>query len=69
MSSQGEWHQTMYVKATSPDVSDFFGAALALSADGKTLAVGAQFEQSAATGINGEMNDNSAPETGAVYVY
>ena len=36
-----------------------------LSADGTTLAVGAYLEDSA----NGNLNDNSASDAGAVYLY
>jgi len=40
-----------------------------LSADGNTLAVSAPFEDSAATGINGDQTDNSARSAGAVYIF
>jgi hypothetical protein len=33
------------------------------------VAVGAQNEDSAATGINGKQDDDSAPEAGAVYLF
>jgi deoxycytidylate deaminase len=46
-----------------------FGDAMAFSADGKTLAVGARGEASEATGINGNQTDTSQPDSGAVYVY
>ena len=42
---------------------------LALSDDGNTLAVGAGKEDSNATGINGTQTDNSATNSGAVYVF
>lgn len=58
-----------YVKASNPDENDGFGVSVALSADGKTLAVGAYGEDSKATGINGNQADNSASRSGAVYVY
>ena len=58
-----------YAKASNPGLMDRFGRALALSGDGNTLAVGAWFEASAATGINGNQLDDSAPEAGAVYVF
>ena len=62
------WNQISYVKATNTEERDHFGAA-ALSGDGSTLAVGAYQEDSNATGINGDQSDNSARESGAVYVY
>ena len=40
-----------------------------MSADGNTLAAGAISEDSAAKGINGDQNDNSAQSSGAVYVF
>jgi len=48
---------------------DFFGLSVAISSDGSTAAVGALREDSAATGINGDEDDNSASNSGAVYVY
>ncbi len=42
---------------------------MALSADGDTLAVSAQHEDSAATGVNGDGLDNSAVDAGAAYVF
>jgi trimeric autotransporter adhesin len=63
------WSQQTYIKAFNPDPDDRFGGAIALSADGLTLAVGARDEDSAATGVGGNQADNSAPSAGAVYVY
>jgi hypothetical protein len=65
----GVWSQQAYIKASNTDVTDVFGDVVALSADGNTLAVGAQFESSNATGIDGNQADNSAPSSGAVYVF
>jgi len=62
------WSQQAYVKASNPGAVDVFGASVALSADGATLAVGAFLEGSAATGIGGNQMDNSARAAGAVYV-
>ncbi|HEY1557261.1 MAG TPA: hypothetical protein VGF94_20635 [Kofleriaceae bacterium] len=63
------WSQTAYIKASNPDIDDTFGYELAISSDGNTLAIGAFFEQSAATGIGGNQADNSADKAGAVYVF
>jgi hypothetical protein len=52
------------VKAANPDAGDFFGTAIALSADGSTLAVGARWEDS-----GGSPADNSVTDSGATYVY
>ncbi len=67
--SGGTWIQQAYIKASNTDAYDWFGFSLALSADGSTLAVGAVFEDSAATGIDGNQADNSAANAGAVYVF
>ena len=67
--SGSTWNQQAYIKASNSDVGDHFGWSVALSADGSTLAVGAHGESSAATGINGNQVDNSAPDAGAVYVF
>ena len=63
------WSQQAYVKASNTDASDRFGVSVALSGDGDTLAVGAYEERSNATGINGNQADNSAGDSGAVYVF
>ncbi|MBL1277087.1 MAG: FG-GAP repeat protein [Ectothiorhodospiraceae bacterium] len=66
------WFQQAYVKASNTETDDYFGISVALSGDGKTLAVGAAEEDSNATGIStdgtGE-DDNSVKGTGAVYVF
>ncbi|WP_419811588.1 hypothetical protein [Bacterioplanoides sp.] len=58
-----------YIKASNPDTLDRFGNKIALSADGNTLAVSSITEQSNAKGINGDQNDNSINNAGAVYVF
>ena len=58
-----------YVKASNTDADDAFGWSVSLSGDGNTLAVGAWFEGSNATGIDGNQADNSAFQSGAVYVF
>jgi hypothetical protein len=67
---QGDsWTQQAYVKASNPGQNDHFGSSVALSRDGSTMAVAAHWEESAATGINGNQNDNSIPQAGAAYVF
>jgi cysteine-rich repeat protein len=63
------WTQQAYVKAYNPGNFDHFGWSVALAADGATLAVGARDEDSAATGIDGNQADDSAPYAGAVYLF
>ncbi len=65
----GSWTAAAYVKAPNARASAQFGNAVALSADGRTLAVGSSRETSAAKGINGNQADKSAPDAGAVYVF
>ncbi|NBO38434.1 hypothetical protein EBU99_07605 [bacterium] len=64
------WAQEAYVKAANANASDSFGTSVALSGD--TLAVGAYGEasnQTTITNSTGASNDNSASDSGAVYVY
>ena len=63
------WTQTAYVKASNAEAYDEFGSAMALTRDGRLMAVGARGEASAAKGLNGNQNDNSAPGAGAVYMF
>lgn len=67
--TSGSWSSPTYIKAFNANASDNFGSAVALSADGNTLAVGAPEEASNARTINGNQNDNSAPGAGAAYVF
>jgi hypothetical protein len=63
------WSQQAFIKATNTGKEDWFGVRLALSGDGKTLAVSAPNEDGGSKGINGDQSKRSAPQTGAVYVY
>jgi hypothetical protein len=63
------WEQEAYLKAPNADAGDRFGESITCSADGRTLAVGATFEDSAATGIGGDQTSNDAVDSGAVYIY
>lgn len=62
------WKQQAYLKSFNVDVDDRFGE-VAISANGDTIAVGAPYEDSAATGVGGDRNDDSAEDSGAVYVF
>lgn len=72
-------NQVAYLKASNPRAYAHFGeggprpghtgSAVSVSGDGGTIAVGAPHEGSAAAGINGDQQDESAPGAGAVYVY
>lgn len=67
--TMGQWWQQAYIKASNSDAYDGFGGAIAVSDDGRTLAVGASGERSSATGIDGDQGDNSIYQAGAVYVF
>ncbi len=69
VSSNGSWQQESYIKANSLSVDDKFGGAVSLSANGDLLVVGAIGEDSAATGVNGNQEDNTSASSGAVYVF
>ena len=58
-----------YFKASNTGAGDRFGFATALSGDGRTLAISAITERSAATGVDGDGSDNSVNSAGAVYVF
>jgi len=59
--------QHAYLKALNTGAGDSFGNSTAIS--GNTLVVGAPNEDSNAVGINGNPDNNNAPDSGAVYVY
>ena len=61
------WVQQSYLKASNSDQADNFGNTIAISGD--IIVVGAVFEDSAAKGVNGNQDDNSASESGAAYVF
>ncbi len=67
-SIDGSWPQRAYVKASNTGDQDYFGSAVAMSADARTFAVGAPTERSKATGVDGDQLDNSVSEAGAVYL-
>ena len=78
-SGAAPWMQVAYLKASNAQAYDHFGCggantghtgnSVAISRDGMTLAVGAPYESSAATGIDGDQADNSLFGAGAVYVF
>ncbi len=63
------WSEKSYVKASNTKAGDLFGYSVALSTDGTTMVVGANNEDSIATGIGGDQTDVSASNAGAVYLY
>ena len=65
----GNWAQQAYIKASNTGADDRFGSAVSLSSDGGTLAVSAVREDGSAVGVDGNQDDNSASDSGAVYVF
>ncbi|WP_162824621.1 hypothetical protein [Saccharospirillum mangrovi] len=78
------WVQQAHIKAENADANDNFGRTISLSNDGMRLAVGTgadyaydeppstttkSGEDSNAIGLNGNRNDNSLSDPGAVYTY
>ncbi len=62
------WTQSRYVKAVNTGEFDYFGANVALSADGTTLAVGAYNEENIESGLAANPNVNGASLAGAAYI-
>ncbi|MEJ2245522.1 MAG: integrin [Acidobacteriota bacterium] len=63
------WTQTDYIKAPNVETADEFGSLVSLSGDGLSLVVGTILEDSSAVGIDGDSSDNSATDSGAVYLF
>jgi hypothetical protein len=63
------WAQIAWIKAPNPGNGDAFGNSVALNGNGRVLAVGAPEEDGGATGVDGDRDDDSAMDAGAVYLY
>lgn len=63
----GIWSQQAFIKASNAGGGDRFGSVVALGEN--RLVVGARTEDSWAAGIDGNQNDNSASDAGAVYIF
>lgn len=68
------WNQQAYLKASNTATTageesqtQRFGNSVAIS--GQTVVVGAYGEDSSSTGINGDQNNNGAPDSGAAYLF
>ena len=66
-SGSGTWSQQAYLKASNTGSFDIFGGSVAI--DGDTVVIGAEREDSIATGVDGDQNDNTAADAGAAYVF
>lgn len=67
--SGSTWTQEHYIKACNVDTNDSFGVEVAIDNTASYYMVGSVNEDSSATGINGDMMDNSRSGSGAVYGY
>src|SRR5688572_17857781 len=59
--------QQVRIAASNAEIMDRFGEVIAISGD--TMVVGAAYEASGASGVNGNQQDNSNSQAGAAYVY
>jgi len=65
--SAGAWTQEAYLKASNARFGAGFGHAVGLSSD--TVVVGAYFESSSTTGVDGDGTKTDASKAGAAYVF
>jgi hypothetical protein len=65
----GKWSQHAYLKAPNSDEYDEFGTGVALTADGTMLAAASSGEDGGSKGADGNQNDNSVRDSGALYVF
>ncbi|MFG1495048.1 hypothetical protein ABMA57_00350 [Saccharospirillum sp. HFRX-1] len=67
---QSDWVELAYIKAENPGEGDFFGTVVKLNGGGDTVAVYAPQEDSDALGVHtAVVNNEDAPDSGAVYLY
>ncbi|MCB9853071.1 MAG: hypothetical protein H6819_08245 [Phycisphaerales bacterium] len=63
----GDWTQQAYLKASNTGAADSFGTSVAISDN--MVVVGAQEEDSSATGVDGDQSDEAAIASGAAYSF
>jgi hypothetical protein len=61
------WTQQAYLKPSNTGTTDLFGISVSISGD--TIVVGAYYEDSNATGVNGDQDNDDAENSGAAYVF
>ncbi|WP_325894566.1 FG-GAP repeat protein [Grimontia sp. NTOU-MAR1] len=66
-----KWSQEAYIKPKYNTLTgdNLFGHSVSVAGNGNTLAVGAIYEDSGATGINGDGKIGGGGDTGAVHIY
>jgi len=62
----GVWSQELYIKSPYNETAEGFSNDLSISADGSTMAIGVQSEDSS---DENDPNNNSAADAGAVYIF
>ena len=67
--SGNSWSQQAYIKSSSTDDRDYFGTSVSLSDDGNTLAASSYLEDGNAIGMGGDTSNNSATNSGAVFIF
>jgi len=67
--SGNSWSQQAYLKSSSTDDRDYFGTSVSLSDDGNTLVASSYLEDGNAIGMGGDTSNNSATNSGAVFVF
>ena len=65
----GGWSKQAYIKASNAGANDRFGTSISLSSDGSKMVVGAVFEGSASVGIGGDQFNDTAANSGAIYLF
>ncbi len=65
--SGNNWNLEACLQASNADERDRFGDSVAIS--GNTIVIGAFHEDSNATGVNGDQDDNSNKNAGAAYIF
>lgn len=66
---EGRWEQTHYLKKWFSGKSDELGFSVAINFDGTIIVSGAPWDDSSATGINTNTNDDSMTQSGALYIF
>jgi hypothetical protein len=67
--SGSTWSHSLYIKACNVGESDRFGTGVSLNDALTYLSISSLFEDSSATGINGNLLDNGTVDSGAAYVF
>jgi hypothetical protein len=61
------WSRQAYLKASNTNAGDYFGVSVAVSEE--TIVVGALYEDSNSTGVNGNQATNNTESSGAAYIF